>query len=151
VKKSTRRRPELESLESLMLLSASGAHHGGRPPAHVAPVTVALSGTIHATGQIQGNHLTVKGSGDLNPVGHATLQYSTRVDNPSLSVTLETKHGKLLLVGDSPIATATTSGSTHYRVIGGTGSYTQATGSGTASVALGTPHNGREPLGVTFS
>jgi hypothetical protein len=148
MKKSTRRRPELESLEPLLLLSA-GAKHAPRPTP--APPVVSLSGSIHASGKLSSKGLSVSGTGDLSQVGPVSLKYSANLLTPSLSVTLGSKHGKIILVGDGLLAPGTTSGSIHYRVIGGTGSYLGATGSGTASVSLGTTQGGKATLDVTFS
>ena len=45
-------------------------------------------------------------------------------------MTLTTKHGKLYLAGDDTLFTTTETGSTHYTITGGTGTYAHATGSG---------------------
>jgi hypothetical protein len=148
MKRSTRRRPELEPLEPLVLLSASSRH--APKPAPVPPV-VSLSGSVHATGKLSSRGLAVVGTGDLSPVGPVGLKYSANLLTPSLSVTLRSKHGKIILVGDSLLAPGTSSGSIHYRVIGGTGSYLGATGSGNASVEVGSLAGGKTTLDVTFS
>jgi hypothetical protein len=148
MKRSTRRRPELESLEPLVLLSAS-SNHVPRPTS--PPPVVSLVGSIHATGAVSNKGLSVSGKGDLGPVGPVSLKYSTDLLTPSLSVTLGSKRGKIFLVGDSPLPQGTSSGSIHYRVIGGTGPYIKATGSGNASVAVGSLLGGKTTLDVTFS
>jgi hypothetical protein len=148
MKRSTRRRPELESLEPMVLLSGGLKH--APPPTPVPPV-VSLVGSIHASGKLTSQVVSVGGSGDLDSVGRVSVKYSADVLTPSASVTLGTKHGKIILVGDSLLAPGTNSGSIHYRVIGGTGSYLGATGSGNASVTVDPLKGGKVTLDVTFS
>jgi hypothetical protein len=132
-----------------MVLLSGGLKHA--PPPTPAPPVVSLVGSIHASGKVTNRGLSVRGSGNLDPVGPVSLKYSANLLTPSLSVTLGSKHGKIILVGDSLLAPGTTSGSIHYRVIGGTRSYLGATGSGNASVAVGSLLGGKTTLDVTFS
>lgn len=148
MKRSTRRLPELESLEPLVLLSGGLKHP--LPPIPGSPM-VSLSGSIHATGKVSSKGLSVSGTGNLSPVGPVSLKYSADLLTPSRSVTLGSKHGRIILVGDGLLAPGTSSGTIHYRVIGGSGSYLGATGSGNASVALGSLQGGKTTLDVTFS
>lgn len=138
-KKSTRRRPTVESLESMTLLSTVTAgmlHAAKAPPVIVAPTpaVVVLSGTIHASGKVTGAGTgTASGSGNLGKVGTASFKVSIDLKNPPSAVTLTTKHGKLYLAGDNTLFTGSTSGTSHYTITGGTGSYLHATGSGNVS------------------
>src|SRR5947209_2534517 len=123
--KSSRRHPELEPLEPLVLLSTSG--HAPRPaPMPAVPPVVSLSGSLHARGKLSGHRISVDGAGTLSPVGAVRLQYAGSTDDPSTSVTLAGRRGKLILVGDNLPAPGATSGSIHYRLIGGTGSFVGA-------------------------
>ena len=138
-KKSTRLRPTVESLESMMLLST--IHVGvlqaeKATKAHVtpAPPVVALSGTIHASGKVTGATTgTVSGSGNLGKVGTASFKVSVNLSNPPSGVTLTTKHGNIYLASEAALFTGSNSGTSTYVVTGGTGSYLHATGSGTLS------------------
>ena len=141
MKKSTRIRPVVESLESMMLLSTAVAHlHPlAQPVAHivtaeatkaVAPVTVALHGTIKGTGKINGTSAALSGSGNLGSVGATTFKVNANLLNPPTSITLASKKGNLYLTSASPLVGAGTSGSTTYTITGGTKAYAHATGSG---------------------
>ena len=150
MKKSTRIRPVLESLESMMLLSTAMAHAHAvtQPAAHVALVqattatvsaestTVVLHGTIKGTGKISGTSLAVNGSGKLGQVGTATLKASGSLANPPSSLTLATKKGNLYLASSTTPLISGTSGSTTYTITGGTKLYADATGSGSASATF---------------
>jgi hypothetical protein len=144
MKRSTRRRPELESLEPLVLLSHAPTPTPARP-------VVSLVGTIHASGKLNSQVVSVSGSGDLGPVGKVSLKYFADVLVPSASVTLKGKHGKIILVGDSLLPPGSNSGTIHYRVIGGTNSYGGATGSGEATVTVDPLKGNKVKLDITFS
>lgn len=145
MKKSTRIRPVVESLESMMLLSTAVAnlHHlaVAAPAAHVTHVvsaesTVTLAGTLKGTGKISGTTATVSGSGNLGKVGTTTFKLKVDALAPPSSVTLSTKKGNLYLAADSAlISTGSTSGSTTYSITGGTKAYANATGSGTVTAS----------------
>ncbi len=141
-KKSTALRPRLESLESMVLLSAvvGGAHaaktpvHVSKTPTYVAPVAsgpVVLVGTLHGSGRLTSStSATVGGSGNLGKVGTASFKLTADLINLPTSATLSTRRGKLFLVGDGPLVGGANSGSVHYSIKGGTGQYVNATGSG---------------------
>lgn len=151
MKKSTRARPVVESLESMTLLSTAVAHlhEAAKPAVHVAPApaatpavaaeatvhaeaVVTLRGTLKGTGKLNGTSGTVSGSGNLGSVGKATFKLTASLNNLPSSVTLSTKKGNLRLQAASPLVGSGTSGSTTYTIVGGTKAYAQATGSGTA-------------------
>ena len=74
MKKSTRLRPVVESLESMMLLSTAVAHvhELAQTQTHLVTaeaVTLNLQGTLHGTGKVSGTSATVSGSGNLGSVG----------------------------------------------------------------------------------
>jgi hypothetical protein len=162
MKKSTRRRPGFESLESLMLLSTvmAEAVHAAKTPAQVAPsLPLALSGTGQVTAHITLNMLRslafkFSGSAQLEPIGHASLSLTLTAQSDAtvavVNLTLSTKHGKIDLQGSysNPSETSVTFG---YSVIGGTGMYARATGSGTITAGVGTPHGRTTSLNLTFS
>lgn len=153
MRKTTRRSPEVESLESLMLLSTgmAGSHHV-KVPVQVVPAHVALVGTIHASGHLSGSVATVGGSGNLSPVGSSSFQIKADLNNPPSSVTLSTKHGKLYLVSNTttPLVQGS-SGSVSYQVKGGTGSYVGATGSGLLSASVSELKNHKLAVTLRFS
>ena len=116
---------------------------------HVPPV-VSLVGSIHASGKLTSQVVSLSGSGKIDQLGPVSMKYSADVITPSLSVTLGTKRGKIVVVADSLLPLGTSTGTIHYRVIGGTGPYQGATGSGDASVTVETFKGGKETLDVTF-
>jgi len=157
-KKSTRRRLELESLESMLLLSTvvaeSVAHAARTTPVHVAPVppVVTLSGTIHASGKITGATTGfASGSGNLGKVGTASFKIAVDLNNPPSKVTLSTRHGNLFLASTSPIVSATGSSSAQYSIAGGTGSYNHATGSGTLFASYSVLKGNKLAITLTFA
>ena len=158
MKKSTRVRPAVESLESMMLLSTVVAHvhELAAPAAHVAPAaaptvsaeaTITLHGTLTGSGKISGTSATVSGSGNLGSVGKTTFKLTANLLNPPTSVTLSTKKGNLYLQASSALVGSGASGSTTYSIVGGTKSYAHATGSGTV---LGTYSLAKGKLAVTI-
>ena len=157
MKKSTRIRPAVESLESMMLLSTAAVnlHALAQPTAHVvtaeatAPV-VNLQGTLHGTGKISGTSATVSGSGNLGKVGTATFKLNANLTNPPTSVTLSTKKGNLYLQASSSLVGAGSTGSTTYTITGGTKSYLNATGSGTVTGSYSLA-KGKVTLTIHFS
>jgi len=155
--KSTRRRPTVESLESMTLLSTVSAgllHVAKVTPVHVAPTppVVALSGTIHATGKVTGATTgNVSGSGRLGKVGTASFKLAIDLNNPPSTVTLTTGRGKIFLTGDEPLVTGATSGSLHYTITGGTKSYLNATGSGHVSGSYTLLKGNKVAVTLTFT
>lgn len=147
MKKTTRIRPVLESLESMMLLSTAAPHVAelaSKAAAHVAlveaeavkaPVSSAvnLHGTIKGTGKVAGTNLTINGSGNLGKVGTATLKTGISLANPPETITLTTKKGNLFLASSTTPLVSGTSGSTTYTITGGTKAYATATGSGSVA------------------
>ncbi len=136
MKKSTRIRPVIESLESMMLLSTAVAHVHAvvQPAAHVVvaestPV-VALHGTLKGAGKITGTSAAISGSGNLGSVGATTFKVNANLLNPPSSITLSTKKGNLYLSAASSLVGSGTSGSTTYQITGGTKAYAHATGGG---------------------
>ncbi len=135
MKKSTRIRPVVESLESMMLLSTAVVelHALAKPVVHVVTVeatTVNLQGTLHGTGKVSGTSAAVSGSGNLGKVGNATFKLKADLTSPPTSVTLSTKKGNLYLQASSALVGAGSNGSTTYTITGGTKGYANATGSG---------------------
>ena len=139
MKKSTRIRPVLESLESMMLLSTAVAHvHSpAQPAADVvsaeATKTVTLHGTLKGTGKISGTSAALSGSGNLGAVGTASFKINASLTNPPTSITLTTKKGNLYLTAASSLVGSGTSGSTTYEITGGTKTYANATGEGSVA------------------
>ena len=158
-RKPARFRPRVESLESMLLLShaASDVLHlqihaeAKKTPVAVAPVDVALAGTIHLSGKVSGTSATVSGSGKLGQVG--TVSIKTKVDalNPPTSLTLSAKKGNITIQAASLVSAAGTSGSGTYTVTGGTKSYVHAYGSGTITASYTLLKGNKVALTVTFS
>lgn len=174
MKKSTRIRPAVESLESMLLLStaAAPAHGLVKAAAHVAPIApvatatvhaeptvhaaaatvhaeavVALRGTLKGTGKIAGTSAVVNGSGKLGAVGQTTFKLAANLLNPPTSVTLNAKKGKLFLQAASPLVGSGNTGSTTYNIVGGTKAYANATGSGSV---IGTYSLAKNKVTVTI-
>jgi len=137
VKKSTRRRPEVESLESMMLLSTfvHAEAHTSRPPVVVSS-QVTLRGTIHAKGNLTGDTLTIAGSGNLGKVGNASFNLNTSLLAPTSTATLSTRGGRINLVANNGSVFGSNSGTITYTIQGGSGSHASAFGSGTIHVSL---------------
>ncbi len=152
VKKSRRRRPELETLEAVTLLSTFAHAEARHVPVPVTPPVVALHGTIHASGKVSGSEvLTASGSGNLGAVGSTSLRVTASLVSPPSTITLSAKRGKLVLAEDSPLLIAGGAGSTTYHVAGGTGPYAHATGSGTVAASYSLLKGNRVALTINFS
>ncbi len=133
------RRPEVESLETMVLLSGfRGVEHGGVPamagPHAVADTAIVLLGSAKGTyksGIGIGLANTFSAKGNLSPLGKITLKGSINYNavNPTGTVTLSSairKHGKTT-------ASLRTQGVFHpvfYTITGATGTYAGDTGSG---------------------
>lgn len=154
--KSQTVRPAVESLESLMLMTAAPGrlHAMVMPAAEVATQAtpaIALHGTIRGTGTLVGSTLTVHAAGQLGKVGLATITASGSITDPPASITLATRRGKLVLTAVTPAVIAGTSGSVHYTITGGTGAYAHATGSGTIAGSYSVLAHNRITLVAHFS
>jgi len=111
MRKTMRRRPEVEALESMMLLS-----------------TLVLSGSDHGTYQIKGTEETTKGSGSVSPLGHVTTAGKS-IGVGAGAVTLTSKTGKLFLT-DHLTLSGIGSFSGTFTITGGTKAFAGDTGSG---------------------
>jgi hypothetical protein len=143
IRKRYRRRPSVESLESMVLLSGFPAttHHAApalltRLPA--ASTASNVSGTLKGTFTAQGGdgpyHLT--GKGPVTPLGHTTVKGSENVSGPYYqmtgTLTLTTPKGNIVMetVVDTtelgklpgPVSMTITKGTKHFKGIGGSGS-----------------------------
>ena len=156
MKKTTRIRPVLESLESMMLLSTltPEVHELAKKTTVVTPIEsgpVTLAGTLHGTGKTNGTTASVSGSGNLGKVGTAGFKLNVTLANPPTTVTLATRKGNLYLATTSPLVGAGSTGSTTYKIIGGSKFYTDATGSGTATASYSLLKSGKLNLTVHFA
>jgi hypothetical protein len=110
------RRPQLESLESVTLLSGSAAAVRGAIAALVAPSTPTSGHTIHLTGTARGSYhvhiinpdigkdFTFFGSGQVAPLGHVDL--TGHINSPGF---IANGHSKGLLVLSNPNGSVTLS------------------------------------------
>lgn len=161
MKKSTRIRPVVESLESMLLLSTATmdlqSHHAPIVAPHVsteATTAVHLMGTLKGTGTVNfaAASATASGSGNLGKVGKASFKVSGAEASLPTTVTLKTSKGNLILSSASPIVGSGSGASTTYSIVGGTKSYAHATGSGTVSGSYTAPNSaGKFHLTVKFS
>lgn len=157
MKKSTRIRPVVESLESMILLSTAVAsvHELARRPVHVAPPVesgpVALVGTVHGAGTVVNGKISVSGSGNLGSVGLTSFRINTTLTNPTTNVTLATRRGNLYLTSTSPIIGAASGGSTTYSITGGTKYYAHASGTGVVSATYSLFKNHRLTTTIRFA
>jgi hypothetical protein len=156
IRKANRRRPELEPLESKLLLSGiSTAMHKAVPAlvlthAH-ADSSIAVSGTIKGTftsGKLPGSPITFNGQGTVNPVGHVTFKGSLKItiDNPKVTATISTSKGKIYLTATEHIP----GGPVSITINGGTKTYHAASGTGTGSLKL-VNAPGKVPVHGTFT
>ncbi len=126
-----RRRPEVEGLESMMLLS--GAAGAAVPAAVSGPI--ALTGSDHGTYTTKGFVSMSKGSGSISPLGHVTDKGSASLAVGEGTDTLSAKRGKLFV--DLRVVGRTATGySETYTIAGGTKEYAGATGSGHAQLSF---------------
>jgi hypothetical protein len=135
--KPKQRRPEVESLESMTLLSGVAAMVH---PA--APQTLHLVGTLHGTftSTRGAGPSSVTASGTLTPLGK--VNFTGKLPTASLSATsgnvsLSNKQGKLL-IGLNVVGLSGT-----YTINGGTKAYAGDTGTGSFSIALISAKNGK--------
>lgn len=155
MRKKARVRPELESLESMTLLSGvSAASHQvissqveGTPK---AGTTVELSGTVKGTykaGKVFGAPITFKAKGSVSPLGSVSEKGSLLITLPgaSASMTVTTKHGKI----DVTMSERVFGGPVKLTIDGGTGQYLGASGSGSGFVTF-VPKSGKGPVHGTF-
>src|SRR5947209_7150962 len=101
MRKKTHRRPEVERLESMTLLSgmAGMAHQAAAPVTFPHPLS--LTGTVSGTLKTKGaGSSSVKASGALSPLGQVKLSGGVSGNGTTGEVgnlTVTTKQGKLLI------------------------------------------------------
>jgi hypothetical protein len=155
IRKKFGRRPELESLEAMVLLSGTSVVRHSVGAALVAPVAktsgpIVLSGTARGTfqsgrGAVAATSFSAKGP--ISPLGKATLRGTLQLQtaNPTGSVTLTVKkHGQLF-------ASLTTKGlgsPVFYTITGGTGTFAGDSGSGEAILTTSGSSHGK--VTITF-
>jgi hypothetical protein len=143
IRKKYRRRPSVESLESVVLLSGfpAATHHAA--PALLTKLPAASTLT-NVSGTLKGTFTSaagdgpyhVTGKGPVTPLGHTTVKGSENVSGPNYqmtgTLTLTTSKGNIVVdtVVDttelgklpSPVSITITKGTKHYKGIGGSGS-----------------------------
>jgi hypothetical protein len=156
-----RRRPEFESLESMVLLSgvAAAGRHAAAALVATRPVTdalVSLSGTAAGTyrsGKAAGSPVTFTARGSVSPLGKAKVTGSLQLSiaSPTGTMTIAAGHNKVF-------ANLSTKGLgapvfINITITGGAGKFAGASGSGEAIVNI-VPANGKGPahghLTITF-
>ena len=127
-----RRYPEVETLESVTLLSGV--------PAAVQPVaaiqSLQLSGSLHGTTATRPNP-TFQISGALSPLGKVTAAGHGSVETvtgPNGSFNLKTRQGRVFVSTDVA-STGKRSYAGTYTIQGGTGAYARDQGSGSFTVS----------------
>jgi hypothetical protein len=144
IRKRLRRRPELESLETMVLLSGISAleHHGAA--AMVARETqagglITLSGTAKGTFKAAGKSDNFLATGSLSPLGKISLKGSVNFAAGTGSLIIAStgrKHGKIT-------ASLTPNGPTNpvpYKITSASGIFAGDTGSGEAVFDAVTAH-----------
>jgi hypothetical protein len=151
------RRPEVESLESMVLLS--GLSIAQRPGAaalvaHEAQTSspVQISGTAkgtYAAGRAVGAPVHFSAKGSLTPVGRATLtgtlQLATASPSGTLTISVK-KQGKVF----ASLTTAGLGSPVFYTITGGTGTLAGESGSGEALVTTVPTGRGRGRFTIDF-
>jgi len=139
-----KRRPEVERLESMTLLSgmAAAAHSAAIPnPLH-------LTGSVHGTYQLEGTGSTSKASGSISPLGHITDSGSVSHIDGLGTVTMTAKQGKVFL--DLKLRPSGIGFGGTYTITGGTKAFAAETGSGHVQITpSGSVSHGH--LMVTYS
>jgi hypothetical protein len=143
IRKTCRLRPNVESLESMVLLSSFAATTDHAAPALLTKLPAA-SAVTNVSGTLKGTftsaagdgpyHLT--GRGAVSPFGHTTVKGSYVVSGPNFelagTLTLTTSKGNIVLNTvvhttefgklPSPVSMTITKGTKHFKGIGGSGS-----------------------------
>ena len=142
MRKRARRCPEVETLESLRLLSAAAAAQ----PAAALP-SLQLSGSLHGTTATRPNP-TFQVAGLVSPLGKVTAAGHGSIDTvtgPNGSFNLKTRQGRVFVSTDvASVGKRSFSGD--YSIQGGTGAYAGDHGAGSFSVS----HAGNK-IFATFS
>ena len=152
-RRTIRRRPEFESLESMVLLSgvAAAGDHAVAALVATKPVThaaVSLSGTARGTYHSKAGALTTfTAQGTISPLGKATAKGSIQLSTGTGSLTLSTKHGKVL----ANLSTTGLGAPVFLTITGGTGQYAAASGSAEALVSFSPGRHGNGHLAITFT
>jgi hypothetical protein len=137
IRKTYRHRPNVELLESMVLLSGFSAvkHHAAAalvtklPDASTASnVSGTLKGTF--TSEAGDGPYSLKGSGVVSPFGHTTVKESYVVSGPNYqqtgTITLTTSKGNIVAhtieFGNGPVSMTIIKGTKHFKGIGGSGS-----------------------------
>ena len=154
-RKLFRRRPEFESMESMVLLSAVSIMSHSRAAAiaesAAMPQSSVLTGTVRGTYSSRGgpgSAKTVSAKGSIAPLGKVTLKGSVELTNPSRggSITISTKHGKVFVkLGANGIGSPL-----FYTITRGTGKLAGVSGTGEA-VIVAVPKKGGRPHHGTFT
>jgi hypothetical protein len=133
------RRPEVEALETMTLLSGMA---GEALPAvaalkatPVVPHPLVLAGSIHGTFKLKGGEVTINASGSFGSFGKVTFTGSLALatatsENGTLTAT-STKLGKLFVTLHETLSGTSASGT--YTITGGTKAFAGETGSGVVS------------------
>ncbi len=156
MRKSFRRRPELETLESMALLSgfSTAAHQGIAALVEHAPQassSTALSGALTGTfsaGRVLGLPSTFNAKGTINPLGKAAATGTLQRHFAPLggTMTVVTRYGKIYMNLSLP----SVDGNTYrIKITGGTGMYLGASGGGSGVIWL--VAKGDEGLGGSFT
>ena len=140
-----RRRPEVENLESLTLLSSmvGKAHHAAA--ALVATPGPPLPNPLHLSGGANGSYqfaagptARINGSGSIGPIGKVRLSGVAprrRIERRGKR-NVSNRRGRLTLVITSQTAVGEQGFSATYVIVGGTGSLAGETGSGSFVATL---------------
>jgi len=134
-----RRRPEVELLESMTLLSGVAV---------AFPHPLVLTGSDHGTYQVKATGTTTKGSGSVSPLGHVTTSGKS-ISGGVGTVTLTSKAGKLFLTEHLRLSGIGSFSGT-FTIAGGTKAFAGETGSGTIhSTVSGSATHGKYT--ITYS
>jgi hypothetical protein len=141
MRKRTRRRPEVETLESMTLLSGItvAAEH---PVAALAktpsfPNPLILNGTLHGTLTAKGSSELLKASGNLKPIGKVSFSGSEPASTTGVlpsTLVVPVKTAKLFMSLNLKTTGTTATGT--YNVTGGTKFLANERGSGNLTVTL---------------
>jgi hypothetical protein len=141
-----RRRPELEALETMVLLSA-GPGAEGAGTAAMTDAVLNMSGTAEGTYKTarSGEPTTFSEQGDVSPLGKVKIKGSIDylLATPAGTVTISSAKGKRGTITAS-VVTGGPYSPIYYTITGATGVYAGDTGSGVA-VLSSVPAKGKGP------
>jgi len=156
MRKPVRRRPVVESLESLMLLSTFASTHAVAAEVSARGVNagpIVLEGSargFYRSGRAPGSPISFMARGNISPLGPATIKgtFQATVNPPTGTVVISAgRRGAVF----ATLASTEDPNVVTYTITGGRGRFAGASGNGTATINFSTPNaRGRGTYSTVF-